>query len=254
MRLRCAKVSVALPKIAMWRQPSSSARSRPRSLGTSTGRSRAASPGPRSSVHQLGRVGELGDPPRVHEAGRLDDRQAGGEQALDELGLGLDRDDALLVLQAVAGADLVDGDALGQPGLDSARALLLVHLASTSKSSAPRATWSPASAPTVVTVPANGALSASSIFIASSTPSRCPSSTASPSATSTASTVPGIGAVRLPSPTAAAGAGERVGPLEDEALAVDHHLDRVGGRVDDGLDAAAGDLEAHDVLLGRGAG
>ncbi len=44
LRLRCAKVSVALPKIAMWRQPSSRARSSPRSFGTSTGSSLPASP------------------------------------------------------------------------------------------------------------------------------------------------------------------------------------------------------------------
>src|SRR3954471_4304673 len=41
---------------------------------------------------------------------------------------------------------------------------------STRKRRAPRPTWSPAAAPTSVTVPANGALSASSIFIASIAP------------------------------------------------------------------------------------
>ena len=66
-------------------------------------------------AHQLGGVGQLGHPLGVHEAGGLDDGQAGGEQAPDELGLRLDRDDALLVLQAVARADLVDRDrGLGQ--------------------------------------------------------------------------------------------------------------------------------------------
>ena len=112
---------------------------------------------------QLAGVGELRHPLRVHEAGRLDDGQPGSEQALDELGLRLDRDDAVLVLQAVAGADLVDRDALGERQLIGS-----LHLEQQRLS----ATCSPAAAPTVVTVPANGALSASSIFIASSTPSR----------------------------------------------------------------------------------
>ena len=70
--------------------------------------------------HQLGGVGQLGHPPRVDEAGRLDDGQAGGDQAAYELGLVLGRDDRLLVLQAVAGADLVDRDLLGQGFRDGA--------------------------------------------------------------------------------------------------------------------------------------
>ena len=101
LRLRWAKVSVALPKIAMWRQPSSSARSRPRSLGTSTGRSLPVSPPLRDESSARRRRPAAG-PMRVHEAGGLDDRQPGREQPADELGLGLHRDDALLVLQAVA--------------------------------------------------------------------------------------------------------------------------------------------------------
>ncbi len=44
---------------------------------------------------------------------------------------------------------------------------------------------------------------------------------------------------------------EHVGSLEDEALPMDHHLDRVRGRVNDGLDPSTGDLETYDVLLGR---
>ena len=72
----------------------------------------------------------------------------------------------------------------------------------------------------MVTVPANGALSVSSIFIASMTPSSSPSVDApGPRATATARTVPGIGAVTVPSPTTAPRAGpERVGPLEDERV------------------------------------
>lgn len=47
-------------------------------------------------------------------------------------------------------------------------------------------------------MPANGAFSASSIFIASMTPSASPSSTVVPEDTCTASTVPGMGAVTVP--------------------------------------------------------
>ena len=74
----------------------------------------------------------------------------------------------------------------------------------TRNSRAPSATWSPTPAPTSVTVPANGALSASSIFIASSAPSTSPSATAWPSSTRTSSTVPGIGARIAPSLTSRA--------------------------------------------------
>ena len=82
--------------------------------------------------HQLGRVGQLRDPLRVHERRRLDDRQPGVEQPGDELRLDLGRDQRGLVLEAVAGADLVDRDALGQPveGDDGGalhQALLLDH-------------------------------------------------------------------------------------------------------------------------------
>ena len=64
--------------------------------------------------HQVGGVRELGDPLRVDEAGRLDHGQAGGDETAYELALVLGRDDRLLVLEAVAGADLVDRDALGE--------------------------------------------------------------------------------------------------------------------------------------------
>ena len=199
MRLRCAKVSVALPKIAMWRQPSSSARSRPRSLGTSTGRSWPASP---ESLHQLARRRRAGAPtsgarswsPRRPAARRR--AAARMNSALASTGT-----IAVLVLQPVARADLVDRDLLRELSGRDAR---LAPPRSPPRRAGRRAPPARRSRrrPTV-TVPANGALSASSIFIASSTPSRWPSSTASPSATSTASTVPGIGAVRLPSPAAA---------------------------------------------------
>ena len=134
------------------------------------------------------RVGQLGHPLRVHEAGRLDDRQPRGGEPVDELDLGGGRDQALLVLQAVARADLVDRDRLGEVGVrhdhrlpDHACAsstLGSTTLGSTTNRVKPSATWSPVFALTSVTVPANGALSASSIFIASMTPSVSPSATA----------------------------------------------------------------------------
>ena len=156
---------------------------------------RAVRPASPSRVISSAASASCGHPLRVHEGGRLDDRQPGGEQPAYELLLDVDGDERLLVLQAVARADLVDRDPLRQR---------VIVAASTTNTRRPSATCSPVAAPTVVTVPANGALRLSSIFIASSTPSTWPSSTASPSATRTSRTVPGIGAVSAPSPTAAA--------------------------------------------------
>ncbi len=56
---------------------------------------------------QLRGVGQLGHPGRRHEAGGLHRRVPGRQQAPDELGLHLDVDDALLVLQPVARSDFV---------------------------------------------------------------------------------------------------------------------------------------------------
>ena len=67
------------------------------------------------TAHQLGGVGQLRDPAGVDEGGRLDDGQPGGQQPPHELLLDLHRDHALLVLQAVARADLVDPHPAGQP-------------------------------------------------------------------------------------------------------------------------------------------
>ncbi len=166
--------------------------------------------------HQLGGVGELGHPLRVDEAGGLDDRQPGRDQPADELCLDVGRHQRLLVLQAVARTDLVDRDPLRQPRdvirfarhgrrFDdvTASGLAARRRCSTRNSRAPRATCSPAVASTAATVPAKGAVSASSIFIASMAPSTSPSATAWPVSTRTSSTVPGIGAVMLPSPAAA---------------------------------------------------
>ena len=59
-------------------------------------------------AEQVFGVGELRHPLRVHEAGGFDDLQAGVAEAVDELGLDLDRDDRRFVLQPVARSDLVD--------------------------------------------------------------------------------------------------------------------------------------------------
>ena len=63
---------------------------------------------------QLLGVGELGHPLRVHEAGGFQRGEPGVGEPAQELRLHRDRNDRLLVLQSVARADLVDGDALRQ--------------------------------------------------------------------------------------------------------------------------------------------
>ena len=129
--------------------------------------------------HQLLGVGELRHPLRVHEAGRLDDRQPGGDQPAYELRLDVGGHDRLLVLQAVARADLVDRDPLGQPRIAPASAP--AHHVRHQRPPRRRTAWHPAPPGRrprrrpAVTVPANGAFSASSIFIASRTPSTSPS-------------------------------------------------------------------------------
>ena len=102
--------------------------------------------------HHLDRVGELRDPLGVHEAGRLDDRQPGGDQPPDELDLDLDGDDGLLVLEPVARADLVDRDPLGQRRRRRAQRGPLDG--STTNRVAPSDTCPPTVAPTAVTMPA----------------------------------------------------------------------------------------------------
>ena len=66
---------------------------------------------------QRGGVGELGDPPGRHEGRRLDGVEPGGDEPLNELSLDLHRDHGQLVLQPVAGSDLVDGDPSGHTRL-----------------------------------------------------------------------------------------------------------------------------------------
>jgi hypothetical protein len=63
---------------------------------------------------QFGGVGELGHPLGVDEAGGLDRGQPGRGQPVDELGLDLEVDDRVLVLQPVARPDLVDRHPLRQ--------------------------------------------------------------------------------------------------------------------------------------------
>ena len=226
-RLRWAKVSVALPKIAMWRQPSRAPGPGPRSLGTSTGRSLALAPRA-AAISWLG-VGELGHPPAGARSW-WPRRPAGPRRAsaADELGLDSTRDDALLVLQPVARADLVDGDTrrgkLGRGHRRSpARPRRGRRRASTCSPTVRRST--------AVTSRANGARGGRAP--SSSPPARRaagPCSTRSPSATSTARQVPGIGAVQAalagPDGRAAANASWT---LEDGTAVLDHDLHR-GGR------------------------
>ena len=65
----------------------------------------------RHAARDLGGVGQLRDPLGADEAGDLDARQAAVDQRRDERDLVAGRDVARLVLQAVAGPDLVHGDA-----------------------------------------------------------------------------------------------------------------------------------------------
>ncbi len=118
-------------------------------------------------------VGELGHPLGVHEAGRLDRGQAGGGQAVDELRLDLRGDGRLLVLQAVAGADLVDADPGRQAGGRDVHGQP-DHASSSSSGVTTASTWSmatvvPGETSSSVTVPACGAEMTCSIFIASTT-------------------------------------------------------------------------------------
>ncbi len=112
MRFLRAKVSVALPKIATCREPEREGPVEAALVGHQHGEVDAVGAQAR---HQLLGVGQLRHPARVHEAGRLDDRQPGGEEPAYELLLDLDGHQGLLVLQAVARSDLVDRHALGQP-------------------------------------------------------------------------------------------------------------------------------------------
>ena len=202
LRLRRAKVSVALPKIAMCRTPLASARSRPRSLGTSTGigvgrcgrPGRAAPRRRRAGAPTWG--GRSWSPPRPAARRR---RSRSTSSTLTSSG-----DDRLLVLQPVAGADLVDRHPRRQAGSATtigrrirppARARVLVgrdheqlgperhlvaggggHLGDRAGEGR-RAASAPSSSPPC-------------------TPSTSPSSTSlAPARPTTASTVPGIGAV-----------------------------------------------------------
>src|SRR3546814_6279811 len=102
----------------------------------------------------------------------------------DLLDLGRGGNDGLLVLQAVAWADLDDADAGGQ---GHAQVSSVTRLASAS-------TNSPSAVRTVATTPSRGAFSESSIFIASITSNSCPCATLSPPATRTSTMRPGMGA------------------------------------------------------------
>lgn len=125
---------------------------------------------------QLLRVGQLGHPLGVDEAGGLDGGQPGSGQAADELGLDGGRDGRLLVLQPVTGADLVDADAGRQLGNRDGHGQSVHDVSSFSSSSGVTTarTWSmatvvPGETSSSVTVPEWGAEMTCSIFIASTT-------------------------------------------------------------------------------------
>ncbi len=73
----------------------------------------AARVGGKGGHHVFG-AGHLGHEFRMDEADRLDAAGAGGLKAQNELGAGRRVEDGLLVLQAVAGADLDDLDRAAQ--------------------------------------------------------------------------------------------------------------------------------------------
>src|SRR5205807_275082 len=80
---------------------------------------------------------------------------------------------------------------------------------STTTSTCPVSTWSPAATRTSVSVPSTGAVTVCSIFIASSTTSGCPAVTAAPAAASTRTTPPGMGASSDPAWATALGSANR---------------------------------------------
>src|SRR3546814_2400326 len=121
-------------------------------------------------------------PLRADEAGCFDRSQASGRKVVDQLDLGRGGHDGLLVLQAVAWADLDDADAGGQC---HAQVSSVTRLASAS-------TNSPSAVRTCATTPSRGAFSESSIFIASITSHSCPCATLSPPATLTSTMRPGL--------------------------------------------------------------
>src|SRR5690606_22867756 len=163
---------------------------------------RVADAGPAfQPVQQLLGVGELGHPLGVDEAGRLDHPVPGVREPVDELRLHLDGHDRRLVLQAVAGADLVDGDLLGQT---RHRVRARHHASSTTASTASMSTDRPAWTGSSATRPSRGAVTVCSIFMASTISSGWPSLTWSPTWALTTRTVPGMGLLTTPSPPPAA--------------------------------------------------
>ena len=106
--LRSAKASVAAVNTAIASAPAAAARSRPVAVRDED---RIADTGrPRQRREQRVGIGELGDPVRTHEAGRLDLAQPGRDERLDEATLVVGGDGRGLVLEAVARTDLVHAD------------------------------------------------------------------------------------------------------------------------------------------------
>src|SRR5947209_2692120 len=146
-------------------------------------------PAPDAREHLAG-VRQLRHRVGPDEGRHLDHGQPGVRQQLHELDLRIGRQDPVLVLEAVAWADL------------DHRRPLPAH--SISASAAPACTSCPASTCPAATAPSPGAATASSIFIASSSTSVWPAATRSPGETSTRRTVPGMGAASEPPAGAAA--------------------------------------------------
>ena len=187
----------------------------------------------------------------MHERRRLDDRQPGVEQPGDQLRLDLGRDQRGLVLQAVAGADLVDRDALGQPVEGDDGGALHQASFSTTNSRWPSDTWSPTAAATVGDGAREGRLEgqlhlhrldhAEHVALGDGVARGHPH------------VEHGAGHRRDHRPVAGGRSvvGEDVGPLEDEPLAPVGDLRGVRLDVDDGDLAPAVDAEHRDVVLGR---
>ena len=68
-------------------------------------------------LEHVGRIRQLRHPGRVDERRRLDHRQPSRDEPTNQLSFDGGRDDRFLVLQTVAGADLIDRHARGQAGV-----------------------------------------------------------------------------------------------------------------------------------------
>ncbi len=253
---------MALPKTATCRSPFSSARSRPRSLGTSTG------------SRERG-VAEVGRPARSTSSAAsascgtqrgctklvasTTGRPASSRRRTNSafVAVGHQR---RLVLQAVAGADLVDRHPRrAGPGRGTTCGSAHQRTSSSrgddlEEDRAQRHLVARPRRRTDATVPSSGAVSDSSIFIASSTPRTSPGATrltlGHPDLEHRAGHRCEHGAVA----GGDRGVVEHVGDREHGAVAAVDDLDPVRGHVDDGPVAAAVHASAPRRAARRGAG